>query len=73
MAMIRRLSQGLQNGFPVAPIVLTIREFERRQKNGDPLLGKISKQGFLYERRRGSLEGGKSRVVADAKGIVWRK
>jgi len=47
MATVRRLIRGLRDGFPVAPIVLTVRELEKRQKIGDPLVQEILETGIL--------------------------
>ena len=41
MATVRRLIRGLRDGFSVAPIVLTVRELEKRQKLGDPFVREI--------------------------------
>jgi|SRR3990172_6012479 len=46
MATVRRLIRGLRNGFPVAPIVLTVRELEKRQKLGDPFVREILETGI---------------------------
>ena len=45
MATVRRLIRGLRDGFPVAPIVLTVRELEKRQKLGDPFVREILETG----------------------------
>jgi len=47
MATVRRLIRGLRDGFPVAPIVLTVRELEKRQKLGDPFVREILETGIL--------------------------
>ncbi len=46
MATVRRLIRGLRDGFPVAPIVLTVRELEKRQKLGDPFVREILETGI---------------------------
>jgi predicted nucleotidyltransferase len=46
MATVRRLIRGLRDGFPVAPIVLTARELEKRQKIGDPFVREILETGI---------------------------
>ena len=45
MATVRRLIRGLRDGFPVAPIVLTVRELEKRQNLGDPFVREILETG----------------------------
>jgi predicted nucleotidyltransferase len=46
MATVRRLIRGLRDGFPVAPIVLTVRELERRKQIGDPFVREILETGI---------------------------
>ena len=45
MATVRRLIRDLRNGLPVAPIVLTGKELERRNKAGDPFIQDILETG----------------------------
>lgn len=45
MATVKRLLRDLRNGLPVAPIVLTARELEKREKAGDPFVQDILETG----------------------------
>lgn len=47
MATVKRLIRDLRNGFPVAPIVLTPKEVERRRKAGDQFIQEILKSGII--------------------------
>ncbi len=46
MATVRRLIRDLRRGLPVAPIVLTASELDRRKKAGDPFIRNILKTGI---------------------------
>lgn len=41
MATVRRLIRDLRNGLPVAPIVLTAKELEKRQAAEDPFIEEV--------------------------------
>lgn len=44
-ASIKRLIRDLRNGLPVAPVVLTPQEIERRKEVGDPFIIDILENG----------------------------
>ena len=46
MATVRRLIRDLRNGLPVAPIVLTAKELEKRKKAEDPFVEEILVAGI---------------------------
>lgn len=46
MATVRRLIRDLRNGLPVAPIVLTAKELEKRQEAEDPFIEEILGTGI---------------------------
>lgn len=46
MATVRRLIRDLRNGLPVAPIVLTAKELEKRKKAEDPFVEEILAAGI---------------------------
>jgi len=45
MATVRRLIRDLRDGLPVAPIVLTAAELEKRKRAGDPFVRDILETG----------------------------
>ena len=45
MASVRRLIRDLRDGLPVAPIVLTAAELEKRRQAGDPFVRDILETG----------------------------
>jgi predicted nucleotidyltransferase len=45
MATVRRLIRDLRNGLPIAPIVLTAGELEKRRQAGDPFVREILETG----------------------------
>ncbi len=45
MASVRRLIRDLRGGLPVAPIVLTPTELEKRRQTGDPFVREILRTG----------------------------
>ena len=45
MATVRRLIRDLRSGLPVAPIVLTAKELEKRKEAGDPFIQEILESG----------------------------
>ena len=46
MATVRRLIRDLRNGLPVAPIVLTAKELEKRQAAEDPFIKEVLDTGI---------------------------
>jgi len=46
MATVRGLIRDLRNGLPIAPIVLTAEEVEKRIKIGDQFIREIVKKGI---------------------------
>lgn len=46
MASVKRLIRDLRNGLPVAPIVLTPEEVEKRKKVGDQFIIEILEKGL---------------------------
>ena len=46
MATVRRLIRDLRNGLPVAPIVLTAKELEKRQEARDPFIEEVLSTGI---------------------------
>jgi predicted nucleotidyltransferase len=46
MASVRRIIRDLRNGLPVAPIVLTPEEVEKREKVGDQFIIEILENGI---------------------------
>jgi predicted nucleotidyltransferase len=47
LASVKRLIRDLRNGFPVAPIVLTPKEVEKRKKIGDQFIQGILESGII--------------------------
>lgn len=46
MATVRRLIRDLRNGLPVAPIVLTSEDLEKRKKAEDPFVEEVLASGI---------------------------
>ncbi len=46
MATVRRLIRDLRNGLPVAPIVLTAKELEKRKAAEDPFIEEVLTAGI---------------------------
>ena len=46
MATVRRLIRDLRNGLPVAPIVLTAKELEKRRAAEDPFIEEVLDTGI---------------------------
>ena len=46
MATVRRLIRDLRNGFPIAPIVLTATELEKRREAEDPFIEEVLATGI---------------------------
>lgn len=46
MASVKRLIRDLRNGLPIAPIVLTPEEIEKRKKVGDQFIIEILEKGL---------------------------
>ena len=46
MATVRRLIRDLRNGLPVAPIVLTAKELEKRRAAEDPFIEEVLATGI---------------------------
>lgn len=46
MATVRRLIRDLRNGLPVAPIVLTAKELEKRKAAEDPFIEEVLAAGI---------------------------
>jgi predicted nucleotidyltransferase len=46
MATVRRLIRDLRNGLPVAPIVLTAKELEKRKEAEDPFIEEVLDTGI---------------------------
>ena len=46
MATVRRLIRDLRNGLPVAPVVLTAKELEKRKRAEDPFVEEVLATGI---------------------------